>query len=384
MARRPPGLAPAWSAISTCNPVAAVSALRQLVAGLIGLLLALAAWAEAPCRIAFDLGSSGIRAGASEQSATARRDIDYLGPLWAGRSLAETIGPTIFALRDLPAEAGFGRDCLRIAGGFSAWRLQAEQDAELLATLLGRIQLASSVAVLVIPQNSEGRYGYFGAQQRLGAQLTTSHILDIGGGSLQIAGQERSFGTALGQQAWRRLLCQTLRDNAAADCPLQPLSQAELASAAELLKQKLAGLADTLGDAVSLTAISRPVTQGIMPAVTKLQGLSADASLLPRPALQASIAILSEWSLAETSQRLGIPEKFAAYLLSDMLLVDGLLQATGADHLAVAELSLTNLPGLLADERALAWAQHYDCYLQRLRQSGIAAFDSDPATCPRP
>jgi hypothetical protein len=64
-----------------------------------------------------------------------------------------------------------------------------------------------------------------------------------------------------------------------------------------------------------------------------------------------------------------------------MLLVEGLLQATGGEDLEVSEIDLTNLPGLLADDRAFAWRGHYDCYLQRLRQLGLAAYASDPESC---
>ena len=73
----------------------------------------------------------------------------------------------------------------------------------------------------------------------------------------------------------------------------------------------------------------------------------------------------------------------ATYLLSDMLLVEGILRATGAEELRVAESDLTNLPGLLADERAYRWEARYACYLERLAKRGMAAYDSDPATCRR-
>ncbi len=65
-----------------------------------------------------------------------------------------------------------------------------------------------------------------------------------------------------------------------------------------------------------------------------------------------------------------------------MLLVEGLLLATGGETLAVAEIDLTNIPGLLADDKAFAWPAHYGCYLDRLRSLGLAAYASDPASCP--
>jgi hypothetical protein len=73
----------------------------------------------------------------------------------------------------------------------------------------------------------------------------------------------------------------------------------------------------------------------------------------------------------------------ASYLLSDMLLVEGILRITETGELRVAESDITNLPGLLADDRAYRWEESYECYLERLQQKGIAAYASDPATCRR-
>ncbi len=42
------------------------------------------------CRIAYDMGSSGIRAGASGSALTTQVGIDYLDPLWAGRGLEDS------------------------------------------------------------------------------------------------------------------------------------------------------------------------------------------------------------------------------------------------------------------------------------------------------
>jgi hypothetical protein len=55
---------------------------------------------------------------------------------------------------------------------------------------------------------------------------------------------------------------------------------------------------------------------------------------------------------------------------------------TAQDSLQVLEADLTNLPGLLADERAYRWADNYACYLSRLDEMGLAAYASDPASCP--
>jgi hypothetical protein len=98
--------------------------------------------------------------------------------------------------------------------------------------------------------------------------------------------------------------------------------------------------------------------------------------------LRATLELNAGLSLDEMAERLGSKRQHAAYLISDLLLVEGLLQATGNHDLHIAEIDLTNLPGLLADERGFRWAAQHDCYLQRLGAVGIGAYFSDPATCP--
>lgn len=353
---------------------------RTLLTGL--WLASGAAAADEACRIAFDMGSSGIRAGASNSERTTRAEIDYLGPLWAGRGLEENLAPTIAALKDLPVQAGFAAGCSGVGGGFSAWRLALQQDADGLAAKLARIREATGVSVLVVPQVQEGAYGYLGARKLLGERLVSSHVLDIGGGSLQVAGERTTFGEPLGQKVWLRHLCQEIRNAETSPCDLQPLTGDELAIARSLAAEKLHGVPAALPAPVSMTAISRPVSRGVLPAVNRLAGLPAETASLQRVALSAAIERIARLSREETAALVGSPPAYVAYLLSDMLLVEGLLLATGGDSLAVGEIDLTNLPGLLADEHAYLWPAHYGCYLDRLKSLGQAAYASDPATCP--
>lgn len=77
----------------------------------------------------------------------------------------------------------------------------------------------------------------------------------------------------------------------------------------------------------------------------------------------------------------GISRTHSSYLLSDLLLVEGLLLATGGVAIRVAEIDLTNVPGLLADDRTFAWGNKYGCYLDRLKADGAATYASDPSSC---
>jgi hypothetical protein len=353
----------------------------RLFAALALALAAAGALAAEDCRVAFDLGSSGIRAGASNSEATARIDLDYLGPLLAGRSLDDTEDRTAAALRDLPRQAGFDAACASAAGGFSAWRLALERDPGRLADLLARIQRESGVAIVVVPQGREGSYAHTGARLALGARLRTSHVLDIGGGSLQIADAAHAVGLPLGQKAWHHALCRLLRDSDALPCALQPLSDRELTRARALAQAQLSTIDTALSRPVTMTAVSRPVSRGVLPAVNRLAG-NEDARSFRRTELAQAIERLAGRSVGQTADDIGSKPAYAAFLLSDMLLVEGLLRVTGSDMLQVAEADLTNLPGLLADDRLFDWAsQHYPCYLDRLRTQGLSAYVSNPATC---
>ena len=170
-------------------------------------------------------GSSGIRAGATDSERTARREFDALTRSGAGKGPAALAPASISALRELPNEAKFGSRCAAVGGGFSAWRLALQQDAKGLIETLARIHAESGVAVLVVPADREGAYGHYAARQLLGRRLTTTHVLDIGGGSLQIAGEKRSFAAPLGQKSWHRLLCEHLRDTTEVPCQLQPMNE---------------------------------------------------------------------------------------------------------------------------------------------------------------
>lgn len=335
----------------------------------------------AGCRIAFDMGSSGIRAGATGSERTAKREFDALAVLWAGNGPAALAPPSISALRELPKEAQFDARCPAVGGGFSAWRLALQQDAKGLVETLALIHAESGVAVLVMPADREGAYGYFAARQILGRQLTTTHVVDIGGGSLQIAGEKRSFAMPLGQKSWHRLLCEQLRDTTEVPCQLQPMDERDLTRARALIAVRVAGAG--LPRETTLTAISRPVSRGVLPAVRRLTAPAGEPrTSLRHHELQAAIAQLAPLDLAATAARTGAAASHAAYLFSDLLLVDGLTRLAADAELQVTEASFSNVPGLLADDQAYAWHGRYACYLQRLAETGIAAVASDPATCP--
>jgi len=216
----------------------------------------------------------------------------------------------------------------------------------------------------------------------LGARLTTSHVLDMGGGSLQIAGARTTYGQDLGQKSWHQVLCATLRQSAVAACDLQPMSADDLKLARRWLDDKFSGMAASLGPGTTLTAISRPITRGVVPAVRLLvTGKSAVADQLAAKDISTAISKMAGLSPEKIAALTATPSSFAGYLLSDMLLLEGLLRATGGADIKVAEGTLSILPALLADDTAFTWSARYGCYLARFKVSGPDAYFSNPATC---
>ena len=335
------------------------------------------------CRIVFDMGSSGIRVAASgiaEGERMSSHDIDLLTPLMQGQALEPLLPAVENALRELSARSKQSSTCRQLGGGFSAWQLAWRLNAAQLIPHLATLREQTGVAVLVIPAAVEARYGHDSARQALGARLKTSHVLDIGGGSMQVAGDDRFFGLELGQKSWLQHLCQTLKRDGGAACQLLPLRSSELQQVRDLADQQLKTLPAEVGHG-TLTAISRPVTRGIRSALRGIELAQGDDIALQE--LSQGIDRFSTLPLVELAQLTQLPLNFASYLISDMLLVEGVLRNMGLDSLALAEASINNSPALLRDERAFEWAQRHSCYLQRLQQLGPSAYFSDPADCPK-
>lgn len=360
------------------------------------LALALSACAAVPpaCRVGFDIGSSGIRVGASDSELKGRVSIDYLTDVWADNLINDTVEATVTALRDLAPNQG----CVAVAGGYSAWRLATEKGgADKVADTLRDLRERTGVSVYVIPQAVEGGYGYFAAKRHLGERLATPYILDIGGGSLQFATAESGWGTALGQKAWRRAFCAEIKGDTNTNCAANPVGADAMAQSRRVLMPQVTDAKAALGSGIAVTAISTPVVKTIHPILTYLterKTITAgqvDAGGFDRVALESAIAFLGTRDNAGVLAALnGCNEgaakplcraRFVSNFVTDMLLLQSFMEGLGITRMLVAEAEVTNVPGILADERALAWADKYPCYLARLRTQGVDAYLSDPGSC---
>lgn len=371
---------------------------RRFPAAVCGVLLTIlvsacagAAEPAAACRIGFDIGSSGIRVGATHDHRDGRVAIDYLGDVWADGIIDATDDATVAALTGLG-----GGGCTQVAGAYSAWRLAVERaGAPRVADTLAALHRRSGVAIFVIPQAVEGSYGYVGARRLLGERLTTPFILDIGGGSMQIASAQGGWGTALGQKAWRKLFCTQVKGNLDATCAPNPVGPDAIARARQVLAPQVEEARASLGIGLRVTAVSAPVVRGIHPLLATLSARhviagNVDAQGFDRTALDSAVALLAEHDdggilrVLECGTHGATPlcsGRFAAIMVTDMLLVRTFMEGLAIDRLEVAEADLTNVPGLLADPRAADWAAHYGCYLEALRSRGVDAFTASPQGC---
>ena len=167
------------------------------------------------------------------------------------------------------------------------------------------------------------------------------------------------------------------------------MTPAELTQARTVLANRLLSLKGMMttsnGPTPSLTAISRPVTHGIAPALAHYMGAPHQTqTALSLHTLQSAIEEIAAYPVAKSSALLHASLPRSAFLLSDMLLLEGVLLASNLKEITLAPVDLTNLPGLLADDWAYQWAQHYDCYLSRLSTQGSEAYFSRPERCPAP
>lgn len=352
------------------------------------------------CRIGFDVGSSGIRMGPARHPEKAKVAIDYLGDVWPDHEINTTVEATIQAFRELPGKGGAPEGCQPVAGGYSAWRfaLQKGDPAQLVETLR-QIHAQTGVPLFVIPQDVEGTHGHLAARQSLGEKLTTPFILDLGGGSLQIAGEQSGWGADLGQKAWRKLYCEQVKKNKDPACSPNPVGEKAVEETLRLLQPRFEETVKAVGTELNITAISAPVVKTIHPV---LKYLADDRQAIPsggvdergfdRATLLDAIGLLQEMDDTGLNRLFNDPLthpgqpvcdiRYLSTLVTDMLLIHAIMENLEIQRLEVAFASITNVPGLIADPRAEAWRNHYPCYLEKLLTLGVDAYKADPANCP--
>ncbi|MEO5346790.1 MAG: hypothetical protein H7834_10490 [Magnetococcus sp. YQC-9] len=367
----------------------------------LGLLFSLGsspAWAQG-CRIGFDVGSTGIRVGPAKNPDKAKVAIDYLGDVWPDHEINLTVDQTIQALHELPKRAGAPEGCLPVAGGYSAWRFAVQKgDPARLAMTLAKIHEQTGVPLFVIPQDIEGVHGFQAARQQLGDKLTTPFIFDLGGGSLQIAGEKTGWGTDLGQKAWRKLFCEQIKKNKDPSCAPNPVGIQALGETIRFLQPRMDEAIRIVGTGIAVTAVSAPVVKTIHPVLKFLAGErqaipsgGVDERGFDRETLADAIGLLQAMDDDDLSRLFSDPthhganpvceNRYLATLVTDMLLVNALMEALEIQRLEVAFASITNVPGLIVDPYAASWRNHYPCYLKKLVEIGVDAFKADPESC---
>ncbi|MBF0295493.1 MAG: hypothetical protein HQL96_09915 [Magnetococcales bacterium] len=359
------------------------------------LLMPLAAGAGEGCLVGFDVGSSGVRAGADHLEKIARVKIDYLEDVWPDNRIDVTNEASIAAFRELPKEIGVSGSCAAVAGGYSAWRHAMEKGRPTdVAATLATFRQRTGVHFFVIPQEVEGGYAYLAAQRILKERLQTPFVLDIGGGSMQFASLRNGWGAPLGQKSWRKRFCQSVKQLADPNCAPNPVGEGAWQQTIKILDQEVTAARERLGKGLRVTAISSTVVREIHPVLRLLApaGGEVDENGFGRRALAEAIRRLSTLDdagiLAALDNCRSIDARptcdpgHVATFVTDMLLLHAFLEGLSIDRIEVGAADVNNVPGILADTRPRAWIPHYQCYLTRLQSAGIGAFLSDPGTCP--
>lgn len=331
--------------------------------------------ARSECLTVFDVGSSGVRTGNSETQLRSRAPLEFLRTVWATGTLDPLLPDLVKILNDLPRQAHYKGSCLKLAGGFSAWRLALDKNPQALIAVLEKVQQDTGVYVVVIPQAVEGSYAWVGAQQRLGADLKTEYVLDVGGGSFQLSGQRESIGLPLGQKSNRRAVCLGLELDGGERCLLLPLSAEQRLGAKDLLLDRLKA-AGQLSDATSIeaTAVSRPVTRGVMPFANRVLQLGESNRVLTAQQVASVSEQLSQMDVKQVTQMMGGAEDMHEYLMSDLLLLEAVMQHARISRLHAHEADINNVPGLMQDQNLKLASQAYPCYLDWLSKVGIQAY----------
>lgn len=332
---------------------------------------------DRPCVVAFDMGSSGVRAGENLSDKQAEQRFDYFTLFANTGSLNASEAQLTDSFKNLPVRAKLNSSCKRIGGGFSVWRMAQSGEPDQLNAMLQRLYENTGVAVFVIPQHREGHYAFQAAKAKLGDLLDSSHILDIGGGSFQVAGADTGFGLQLGQKSIYQVLCKRLRairnSLEGNECQLEVLSIFERDTLRQYMQQYLqAHLVSSNCKKSqcpqSLTAISKPVTKGVYPLLTKLE-VSEATGVISFKDLNLAVNTVSTMKLSDLSLRLGTHSEFNKYLISDLIFLEALSRWLNLEKFKVAEVDVNNVYGLTRDPVLLSLSDQFPCYL-----SGISRY----------
>lgn len=342
-----------------------------------------------PCVVAFDLGSSGIRVGATHSDLIVESRFDYFGAYMKSGSMDGSLSQLVDSLKTLLDKTESNSECRRLAGGFSVWRMSLAKEPDRLKAMLKSIHDTTGVAIFVITQSREGRYAFEAAKAKLGSKLDTTHILDLGGGSFQVSDSSGGVGLQLGQKSVYQLLCQQLkmiRSSAPeSDCSLDALSTSELESLRqymrEHLKIQLPDLVCALPHCVkSLTAISRPVTKGVYPMLGKL-GMVSRPGVMLQSELSAAINSIAPLSLSGLTSKLDLHGNFSQFLISDSIFLEAVTKQFELSEIKVAEVEVNNVYGLSRDITLQSLSSRFDCYLFQISSSQSTDFEAMEHTC---
>jgi hypothetical protein len=356
--------------------------------------------AAAECRAGFDLGSTEVRVGSNDNHEGKADRFEYLDHVKKNGVDEALFHQTVKDIKTALQDAQMPPDCALVAGGFSAWRAALDAgEADKLSKMLDRLHQENihngrGVPLYVIPIDVEAIYAHTAAKHALGEDLTTPFIWDIGGGSMQFGSEDKAWGAALGQDAWRALFCGKIEDSSDPKCPPNPVGKDAKRRTGELLAADVGKARKKLGESgIEVTAVSPPFVFLIHPILNCVVEGPVDDGGFSRDRLSKAIALLAEKSDGKIREVVGangtepcVELAKSPYIdssVTSMLLVDTFMEGLSIERVEVANAKINNVQGIIEDDRSFAWAKDYGCYLDRLREKGVTAYDeAKPAECP--
>jgi exopolyphosphatase/guanosine-5'-triphosphate,3'-diphosphate pyrophosphatase len=273
-----------------------------------------------------------------------QRTDEIYEPVRIGQGLGETgrLGeePIERALAALDVFAHFCRASGLSEGSIDAVATSAIRDAENAESFLAQARERSGLAIRVLSQRAEARYGYLAAVDS--TTLTEGCVVDLGGGSMQLVRVAERLARDCG--SWRLGAVRMTERFLPANGPVKRREIEELRRyvARKLEAARWLGAGERSGTGQRLVGIGGTV-RNLAAAAQHAAGLPSNGvqgMVIEREALDELVARLASLPAAARSSVPGIKPARADLILAGAVVLQGVLRAGGFDGLEATEAGL--------------------------------------------
>jgi exopolyphosphatase/guanosine-5'-triphosphate,3'-diphosphate pyrophosphatase len=302
--------------------------------------------AEAASRLAvIDLGSNSFRLvvfashGPGEDGVGWWRRVDEIyQPVRIAEGMAATgrlgVEPMARALTALDAFAHYCRATGLGPGEIDAVATSAIREARNQSELLAQARARSGLPIRVLSEEEEARYGYLAAVNS--TTLADGHVIDLGGGSLQLV---RVRGRE--EREWGSWPLGTVRMTERFMPGRDPLDLAELEPLREHVRATLHA-APWLGGGDRVVGVGgtlRNLATALQRAA-RLPDPSVQGAVIERAALAELVGRLAALGVEQRARLPGIKPARADVILAGAVIAEAVLELTGAPQIEVTEAGL--------------------------------------------